>query len=166
MPHHFPFQKCGVTRTGLNLPLENRMKYRKTLFEDTGQQAVKDCDQRKKGHQGGELYDCFNFLSGGSFPTRCWVGEWGMTKEKSRGRLRGQVVKFACSAAAAQGSDPGRRHGTACQATLRTRPTSHNWKGMKLRYTTVYRGGLGRWSRKKKKNKGRLATVVSPGANL
>ena len=42
------------------------------------------------------------------------------------GRLRGRVVKFACSAAAAQGSDPGRGHGTAHQATLRQHPTPHN----------------------------------------
>ena len=42
------------------------------------------------------------------------------------GRLRGQVVKFTRSAAAAQGSDPGHGHGTAHQATLRQRPTSHN----------------------------------------
>ena len=44
----------------------------------------------------------------------------------SRGRPRGQVVKFSHSTAAAQGfagSDPGRRHGTACQAMLRWRPT-------------------------------------------
>ena len=33
------------------------------------------------------------------------------------GRLRGRVVKFARSAAAAQGSDPGCGHGTARQAT-------------------------------------------------
>ena len=43
-----------------------------------------------------------------------------------RGRLHGRVVKFVCSTAAAQGSDPGRGHGTAHQATLRQRPTSHN----------------------------------------
>ena len=42
------------------------------------------------------------------------------------GQLRGQVVKFACSAAAVQGSDPRHGHGTARQATLRWRPTSHN----------------------------------------
>ena len=60
-------------------------------------------------------------------------------KEILRGRLCGQVVKFARSAAAAQGSDPG----TTRQATLRRRPTSHNWKDMQLRYTAVYRGGWG-----------------------
>ena len=46
--------------------------------------------------------------------------------ENHRGRLHGRVVKFACSAAAAQGLDPGRGNGTAGQATLRRRPTSHN----------------------------------------
>ena len=43
-----------------------------------------------------------------------------------RGRLRGRVGKFEHSAAAAQGLDPGHGHGTAYQATLRRRPTSHN----------------------------------------
>ena len=47
-------------------------------------------------------------------------------KSKIRGRLHGRVVKFARSTAAAQGLDPGRGHGTARQATLRRRPTSHN----------------------------------------
>ena len=42
------------------------------------------------------------------------------------GWLRGQVVKFTRSAVAAQGSDHGCGHGTARQATLRQRPTSHN----------------------------------------
>ena len=45
------------------------------------------------------------------------------------GRPRGRVVKFAHSASAGQGFaalDPGRRHGTAHQATLRRRPTCHN----------------------------------------
>ena len=42
------------------------------------------------------------------------------------GRLRGRVVKFTRSAAVAQGSDPGRGHGTARQAMLRWHPTSHN----------------------------------------
>ena len=49
-----------------------------------------------------------------------------VTNEKLRSRLHGGVVKFTHSAAAAQGSDPGRGHGTARQATLRRRPTSHN----------------------------------------
>ena len=51
-------------------------------------------------------------------------------KSHNRGaQPRGRAVKFACSTLAAQGfagSDPGRRHGTTCQATLRRRPTCHN----------------------------------------
>ena len=66
-----------------------------------------------------------------------------LKKIKNRGRLRGQVVTFARSAAAARGLDPGCGHGTACQATLRRRPTSHNWKGLQLRYTTVFGEGAG-----------------------
>ena len=50
----------------------------------------------------------------------------GKIKTFSWGRLRGRVVKFTLSTAAAQGSDPERGHGTARQATLRWRPTSHN----------------------------------------
>ena len=45
------------------------------------------------------------------------------------GRPHGQVVKFTHSPSAAQGFaglDPGCRHGTACQATLRQHPTCHN----------------------------------------
>ena len=67
------------------------------------------------------------------------------------GRLLGRVVKFAHSAVLAQGSDPGRGHGTACQAMLRWRPTSHNWKDLQLRYTTTY-GGVGEIKQKKKKD--------------
>ena len=52
--------------------------------------------------------------------------EVGISIYMYRGRLRDRVVKFACSAAAAQGSDLGHGHGTARQATLRRRPTSHN----------------------------------------
>ena len=47
----------------------------------------------------------------------------------SRGRPRGQVVKFMRSASAAQGFaglDPGRGHGTAHQAMLRHHPTCHS----------------------------------------
>ena len=51
---------------------------------------------------------------------------WFFKMANSWGRLRGRVVKFMRSAAAAQGSDPGRGHGTIGQATLRRRPTSHN----------------------------------------
>ena len=47
-------------------------------------------------------------------------------KSTCRGWLRGRAVEFVRSAAAAQGSDPGRGHGTARRATLRRRPTSHN----------------------------------------
>ena len=61
------------------------------------------------------------------------------------------------------GSDPGRGHGTAHQATLRQHPTEHNQRDPQLKYTTMYWGDLGRKSRKRKK---RLATVVSSGANL
>ena len=43
-----------------------------------------------------------------------------------RGRLRGRVVKFACSTVVAQGLDPGHGHGTTHQATLRWHPTSQN----------------------------------------
>ena len=50
----------------------------------------------------------------------------GCFKHEYRAWLHGRVVKFARSAAAAQGSDPGHGHGTARQATLRRRPTSHN----------------------------------------
>ena len=60
------------------------------------------------------------------------------------------------------GSNPGRGHGAARQATLRRHPTSHNRKDLQLRYTTMYQGGLGNKAEKKK----RLATVVSPCANL
>ena len=45
------------------------------------------------------------------------------------GQPHGQVVKFTCSASAAQdfaGLDPGRGHGTASQAMLRQRPTYDN----------------------------------------
>ena len=52
--------------------------------------------------------------------------EESANKKYIRGRLHGLVVKFACSAAAAQGLDPGRGRGTAHQATLRRRPTCHN----------------------------------------
>ena len=54
-----------------------------------------------------------------------YLNEHFMYILKNRGRLRGRVVKFARSAAAAQGSDPGHGHGTARQATLRQHPTSH-----------------------------------------
>ena len=73
------------------------------------------------------------------------------------------MVRFARSAATAQGSDPGRGHGTSCQAMLRRRPTSHHQKDLQLGYTTMYRAGFGEIKQEKKE---RLATVVSPDANL
>ena len=69
------------------------------------------------------------------------------------GWLRGRVVKFARSAVAAQGSDPGRGHGTARQAMLRRRPTSHNYKDLQLKIYNYVRGGMGDKAEKKKKNK-------------
>ena len=48
---------------------------------------------------------------------------------KLRGQPHGRVVKFACSAAVAQGFahlDPGHGHDTTQQATLRQHPTCHN----------------------------------------
>ena len=78
----------------------------------------------------------------------------GRIKTMSRGRPRGGVVKFAHSAALAQGFaglDPGCRQGTARQAMVRQRPTCHNQKDLQLRHTTMYWGDLGRKSRKRKK---------------
>ena len=59
------------------------------------------------------------------------------------------MVKFASSAAVAQGSDPGREHGTTRQAMLRRRATSHNYKDLQLRYTAMY-AGFGKIKQKKK----------------
>ena len=98
-----------------------------------------------------------------------WDSFRGSTRSKLfsyRGRSCGQVVKFACSASAAQGFaslDPGRGHGTAHQATLRQRPTCHNQRHPQLEYAAMYWGALGRRRRKKKK---RLVTDVSAGAKL
>ena len=73
---------------------------------------------------------------------RAGCGQNGISKDNTGGRLRGGGVKFVRSAAAAQGSDPGSGHGTAHQATLRRRPTSHNYKDLQLIYTTMWgRGG-------------------------
>ena len=50
-------------------------------------------------------------------------------KNQPWGQARGQVVKFVCSALAAQGFvslNLGHGHGTAHQAMLRWRPTCHN----------------------------------------
>ena len=65
----------------------------------------------------------------------------------TRGQPCGRVVKFEHSTEVAQGftcSDPGGRRGTTRQATLRQRPTCHNYKDLQLRYTTMYRGDLGK----------------------
>ena len=84
-----------------------------------------------------------------------------------KGRPHGPVVKFARSTLTARGFaglHPGRRHGTARQATLRWRPTCHNQKDLQLKiYTAVYWGALGRRRRKKRRG---LATDVSSGAHL
>ena len=71
-------------------------------------------------------------------------------RKQERGRLHGRVVKFTCCAVAAQGSDPGRRHGTARQATLRRGPTCHNQRDLQLRYTAMY-WGLREIKQKKKR---------------
>ena len=70
------------------------------------------------------------------------------------------MVKFARSAAAAQGSDPGRGHGTTRQATLR-RPHIPQLEGHATKIYNCVQAGFGEIKQKK-----RLATVVSPGANL
>ena len=57
------------------------------------------------------------------------------------------------STAAAQGSDPGCGHGTTRQATLRRRPTSHNWNDVQLRYTAVYEVAGVVWGDKAEKKK-------------
>ena len=61
-------------------------------------------------------------------------------KQHEGGQLCGRVVKFMRTAAVAQGLDPGHGHGTVHQAMLRRHPTSHNWKDLQLRYTTMYWG--------------------------
>ena len=56
------------------------------------------------------------------------------------------MVGFVRSALAAQGfagSEPGHGHGTAHQATLRQRPTCHNWKDPQLKYIQLCTGGIG-----------------------
>ena len=52
-----------------------------------------------------------------------------LLEEIFRGQPRGRLVKFVCSALAAQGFgslDPGHRPSTVHQAMLRRRPTCHN----------------------------------------
>ena len=78
------------------------------------------------------------------------------------------MVKFALSASAAQsfaGSDPGCGHGTAHQAMLRWHPTCRNYKDPKLKKNRQLDTGAV-WGEKAEKQKRRLATVVSSGANL
>ena len=89
-----------------------------------------------------------------------------ISKSLPRGWSRGQLVKFMCSALVAQGfasSDPGRGRSTAHQAMLSQRPTQHYQRHSQLEYTTMYWGALGKRRRKEKR---RLSTDVSSGANL
>ena len=74
------------------------------------------------------------------------------TKRQAWGLAHGRVVKFKCSASAAQGftsSDPGRRHSTTHQAILRRHPTCHNYKDTQLKIHNCVPEGFGR----KRKNK-------------
>ena len=60
--------------------------------------------------------------------------------KRFRGQAHGQVVKFTCSASAAQGfagSDPGHGHDTIPQAMLRWHPTCRNQKDPQLKYATM-----------------------------
>ena len=69
------------------------------------------------------------------------------------------MVKFMCSASAAQGfasSDPGRKPSTAHQAMMRRRPTEQSQKDPQLEYTAMDRGALGRRRRGEKKKKTNL----------
>ena len=69
----------------------------------------------------------------------------------TRGWPRGPVLKFAHSALAAQvfsGSDPWHGPSTTHQAMLRQRPTQHNQKDLRLEYTTMDWGALGRRRKK------------------
>ena len=47
------------------------------------------------------------------------------------------------------GSNPGSGHGTARRATLRRRPTCHNWKDPQLRIYNHVPGGFGEKKGKK-----------------
>ena len=72
------------------------------------------------------------------------------------------------SASAAQGfagSDPGRRHGAAHQATMRRHPTCHNQRHSQLESTTIYLGALGR-RRKKKVLLKKIYKIDKPIASL
>ena len=59
------------------------------------------------------------------------------------------------------GSDPGRGHGTAHQATLRRRPTYLNWKDLQLEYTAVYWGASGEEEEEGKKDWQQMLAQVS-----
>ena len=86
--------------------------------------------------------------------------------QMNRGQPHGQVVKFARSTSVAQGfagSDPGRRHGTTHQATLRRRPTLHNQKHSQLEYTNNVMGDFGE---KKKMKMNRFSTHCVQGIGL
>ena len=92
---------------------------------------------------------------------------WAL-KEASSGVGRGRVVKFTCSALAAQkfaGSDPGLGRGTTHQAMLRLRPTKQSQKDLELYIHRVHNyilGGFGEKKKKKKKKKKKtLATDVT-----
>ena len=64
------------------------------------------------------------------------------------------MVKFTRCAAAAEGFaglDPGRRHGTARQTTLRWRPTCHNYRDSQLKVCNYVLGGFGEKKAEKKK---------------
>ena len=86
----------------------------------------------------------------------------GIKKEHLWGWPRGGVVKFMCSLSVAQGftgSDPGHGCGTAHQAI---EAASHTAQPEAFT-TRIYNCVLGDFGKEKK---GRLATVVSSGANL
>src|SRR3712207_2842374 len=73
--------------------------------------------------------------------------------ESLRGRPHGQLVKFTCSASAAQGFTglhPGHGTSTVHQAMLGQHPTWQSQKDLQLEYTTMY-WGVG--EKKKKKHK-------------
>ena len=91
------------------------------------------------------------------------INLWALEKTGPWGRPRGRVVKFACSTSEAQsfvGSVPGRGDGTAHQATVRRRPTCHNWKDPQLKYTAIYWGDLGSKKAEKKKDWQQLLAQV------
>ena len=103
----------------------NRFKEAKRSFGRNGSWGARLCLIPERKAVG---YECEGLeLTTPRYVSLTWglFGAGYFLKKNCRGRLRGRVVKFACSAAVAQGSDPGRRRGTARQATLRQRPTSH-----------------------------------------